>query len=90
MAQSIDWGKSIFTMCDLGFRQENHFYENCSDKHPLELPTMYWIGEEYVPYQYITLSQCARLHVCANGVNSDFVYTVRVLYVSDSLLLLHK
>lgn len=88
-------------MCDLGFRQENHFYENCSDKHPLELPTMYWIGEEYVPYQYIT--QCARLHVrvdsvracacvhmCANGVNSDYVYTVRVLYVSDSLLLLHK
>ena len=45
MMESIDWGKSIFTMCDLGFRQENHFYENCSDKHPLELPTMYWIGE---------------------------------------------
>eukprot|EP00729_Bicosta_minor_P014055 gene14054-23138_t len=43
MMESIDWGKSIFTMCDLGFRQENHFYENCSDKHPLELPTMYWI-----------------------------------------------
>lgn len=46
MMESIDWGESVFKMCDLGFRQENHFYEKCSAKHPLALPTMYWIGEE--------------------------------------------
>ena len=49
MMESIDWGEAIFTMCDLGFRQENHFYEKCSAKHPLELPSMYRIGEEPNP-----------------------------------------
>merc|ERR1719272_1831612 len=30
MMESIEWGKAVFTMCDLGFRQENHFYEKCA------------------------------------------------------------
>jgi hypothetical protein len=46
MMETIDWGKTIFTMCDLGFRQENYFYEKLSSKHPIPLPKMFWIGEE--------------------------------------------
>ena len=46
MMETIDWGKTIFSMCDLGFRQENQFYARMHAKHPIPLPKMYWIGEE--------------------------------------------
>ena len=49
MMESIDWGKTIFTMCDLGFRQENRFYDKLHAKHPVVLPKMFWIGEEPNP-----------------------------------------
>ena len=61
LMESIDWGKSIFTMCDLGFRQENHFYDKLHAKHPIALPKMFWIGEEPNPSPESTMPRASIL-----------------------------
>ena len=61
MMESIDWGKTIFSMCDLGFRQENYFYDKLHAKHPIALPKMYWIGEEPNPSPETTMPRASIL-----------------------------
>ena len=101
MMEAIDWGKAIFTMCDLGFRQENHFYEKCSYKHPLELPTMYWIGEEpnedssrRMPRASILMSivedpgMIRQLDGCSEADGKDFLGALAKVLVFSSIVLL--
>ena len=61
MMESIDWGKTIFSMCDLGFRQENYFYDKLHAKHPIALPKMFWIGEEPNPSPETTMPRASIL-----------------------------
>ena len=68
MMESIDWGKTIFSMCDIGFRQENYFYDKLHAKHPIALPKMFWIGEEPNPSPETTMPRASILMAVARRV----------------------